>query len=319
MNNTAERQDMIPWQAAIVNAKKHFNEIAQAEGNMVLYKKEAMFAMQSIQKSEWLQQCDPHSIQNAVINVASIGLSLNPANAYAYIVPRDGHACLDVSYKGLIKLATDSGSVLWAKAMLVYQDDEFEMRGIEQMPLHKFDPFKKDRGPVIGGYCAAKLHDGTYLIDTMSREELDKVRDTSKAKKGPWATWTEEMMKKTLIKRAAKTWPNTNRLDKAVEIVNAHEGMEDQYIEGTSRQFDPTKSVNASYVLEVATSIKETIDADIEEDVREETLREAWSSLSNDERMRVHAMLKDKAPDSGPRGRMYSTILDDYVKNGPKP
>jgi len=314
MSEIAQTHEMIPWQAAIVNAKKHFNEIAHAEGNMVLYKKEAMFAMQSIQKSEWLQQCDPRSIQNAVINVASIGLTLNPANAYAYIVPRDGQACLDVSYKGLIKLATDSGSVLWAKAMLVYQDDEFEMRGIEQMPLHKFDPFKKDRGNVIGGYCAAKLHDGTYLIDTMSREELDKVRDTSKAKKGPWATWTEEMMKKTLIKRASKTWPNTNRLDKAVEIVNEHEGLEDQYIEGTSHQIDNTEAVNASYILEVATEIKSIVDADIEEDDRTEKLHQLWAALSNDERLRVHRMLKEKAPDSGPRGRMYSTIVDGYIK-----
>jgi len=305
----AERQDMVPWKAAIVTAKKHFNEIAMAEGNQVLYKKEAMFAMQAVEKSEWLQKCHPHTIKNAVINVASIGLTLNPANAYAYIVPRDGMACLDVSYKGLIKLATDSGSVMWVKSVLVYADDEFEMRGIDEIPHHKFDPFKKDRGEVIGGYCVAKLHDGTYMIDTMSREELDKVQDTSKAKNGPWKTWPLEMMKKTLIKRASKTWPNTNRLDKAIEIVNEHEGLEDQYLEGTYRQIDNTVQVDASRVLEAANRIKAWIDIDSIEEYHG-SVKDTWNDLSSDEQLRVHDMLSEKAPDSK---KMYRRILKEYL------
>lgn len=308
MDNAAERQDLVPWQAAIQSAKKHFIEIAKAEGNLVLYKKEAIFAMQALQKSEWLQNTDPHSIQNAVINVASIGLTLNPANAYAYLVPRDGRACLDVSYKGLIKLATDSGSVLWAKAVLVYEDDTFEMQGIETMPIHKFDPFKKDRGEVIGGYCAAKLHDSSYLIDTMSREELDQVQATSKAKRGPWVSWTGEMQKKTLIKRASKTWPNTKRLDKAVHIINEHEGEE------YHNQMDPSVEVDATKVSETALQIKSWIDADVIEETYD-ILQNAWKALSNDEMMRCQKMLMDKSPGTN---RMYKTILKDYLAYDPK-
>jgi len=308
-----ENQELVPWKAAITHAKKHFNEIAKAEGNVVLYKKEAMFAMQAVQKSEYLQNCTPGSIQNAVINVASVGLTLNPANAYAYIVPRDGIACLDVSYKGMIKLATDSGSIQWVKSVLVYEDDQFEMRGIDQMPLHKYDPFKKERGDVIGGYCAAKLHDGTYMIDTMSRDELDQVRETSKAKNGPWKTWPLEMMKKTLIKRASKTWPNTNRLDKAVEIVNEHDGLEDQYLEGSYKQIDNTVVVDASLVLEAANNFKAWIDMDSIEDHHEE-IKLAWNNLNNDERMRVNKMLSEKAPGSN---KMYRRILTEYLDYHP--
>ncbi len=314
--NEPERQDLVPWQVAIKSAKKHFIEIAKAEGNLVLYKKEAMFAMQALQKSEWLQGCDPHSIQNAVINVASIGLTLNPAHAYAYLVPRDGMACLDVSYKGLIKLATDSGSVLWAKAMLVYEDDNFEARSIALMPVHEFDPFKKERGEVIGGYCAAKLHDNSYLLDFMSREDLDNVRNTSKSKDSkysPWNNWPEEMMKKTLIKRASKTWPNTHRLDQAVDIVNRHEGLDDIYINGTHNQISP-EPVDAEKVKLTADQIKKWIDQDVIEETYD-ILQNAWYSLSNDERLRTTAMLKDKAPGCN---KMYSTILKEYLDYEPK-
>lgn len=309
----AEKKDLAPWQQAITAAEKHFNEIAKIDGDLVTYKKEAMFAWQAIKKSEWLLKCSGDSIRDAVINVASVGLTLNPANAYAYIVPRGGQACLDISYKGLIKLASDSGNIKWAKAVLVYDKDEFEMHGIEKMPFHKFDPFKKDRGELVGGYCAAKLADSTYMIDTMTMEELDQIQATSKAQNGPWKTFPNEMRKKSLIKRASKTWPNTSRLDKAVELINEHEGLEDKYIDGTANQIDNTETVDAEHVLFLANAIKGWIDDDIEDEERVSELKELWESMTNDEQLRVQGMLKDKAPDSGPRGKQYSTLLKEYL------
>lgn len=307
-------QELKPWLNAIQEAEKNFIEIAEQEGSTINWKKEAFFAMQAVQKSEYLQACHPNTIRNAVINVATVGLTLNESFGYAYLVPRKGVACLDISYKGLLKLATDSGSLLWAKAVLVYETDKFEIQGIDRMPFHKFDPFRKDRGEIIGGYCAAKLHNGDYLIDTMSRDDLDHVRTTSKTD-AIWSTWGEEMMKKTLIKRASKTWPATQRLDKAVTIINEHEGLEDKYINGTANQLD-TAPVDAEKVLEVAEQVKEWIDADVIEETYD-ILQNAWYSLSNDERLRALAMLKVKSPDSGPRGKMYSTLLKEYLAYEP--
>jgi hypothetical protein len=75
----------------------------------------------------------------------------------------------------------------------------------------------------------------------MTAAEILKVRETSKAGNGPWAArytdkkgkehkgWPEEMIKKTLVKRASKSWPQSGgreRLDKAVEVLNEHEGIE---------------------------------------------------------------------------------------------
>ena len=226
-----QTQQIAPWQGAIAQAERKFTEIAAAEGNLVTYQKEAMFAMQTIQGNDYLQGVPPQSIQNAVINVASIGLSLNPALSFAYLVPRDGKCCLDISYKGMVKLATDTGSIQWSKAELVRENDEFEIISMDQLPTHKFNPFatEADRGEVIGGYCVAKLADGSHMIETMSREELDKVRNSSKAKsaKSPWQTWPTEMMKKTIIKRASKSWPKTSpRLAEAIKVVNEHEGLD---------------------------------------------------------------------------------------------
>lgn len=227
-------QQMAPWQGAIAQSERKFSEIAEAEGNLVNYQKEAMFAMQTIQGSEHLQNANADSIRNSVINVASIGLSLNPALAFAYLVPRDGKCCLDISYKGMVKIATDTGSIQWAKAELVYKGEPFQLNGYDSAPTHPFNPFDRgDISTVVGAYCVAKLHDGTFMVETMSREVLDKIRATSKANnaKAPWSMWPEEMMKKSVIKRAYKSWPKTSRrLAEAIHIVNENEGLSDEYL-----------------------------------------------------------------------------------------
>lgn len=298
-------KQLTPWQSAISKAKPRFVEISSAERTGVSYQVESVFALQAVANNELLAECSPQSLMHAVINVASVGLTLNPAYQYAYIVPRKGKACLDISYKGLIKLAADSKNIKWAKAVLVHESDKFEMQGIEHPPIHSYNPFDKDRGEVVGGYCVAKLADDGYMIDVMSRDELDKVRATSKASNGPWKTWEHEMMKKTLIKRASKTWPNTTLLDTAISIINEHEGLDDGYVVGRISG----ERIKMSDVEDSIEEIKEIIDRDTIEDTHD-AVKDIWNGLSNDMRMLVTDGLSDKAKDSK---RMYKTILKDYL------
>ncbi|NII73949.1 recombination protein RecT [Dyella sp. SG562] len=222
--------EMAPYQTAIQKSKDRFTKIAAT--HVVNYDKESIFAMQMLMKTDYAMQTannNPYSVQLAMINVASTGLTLNPANGYAYLVPRDGQIVLDISYKGLIKIATDSGSILWARADIVYQDDSFAYNGPAAMPEHRADAFKADRGPIVGAYCVAKTKDGDILCETMPIAELEKIRQKSSAyakkKAGPWVEWFEQMAKKAVIKRASKTWPYTDdRLAQAIEVANTSEG-----------------------------------------------------------------------------------------------
>ena len=213
-------------------AENKFTGISEEQKTGLVYQSESQYAMQAIKNNGKLLQCAPDSFYDAIINVASVGLSLNPATKLAYLVPRDGRVCLDISYRGLVNIATSGDSIKWAKAELVYENDRYEDRGFNNLPVHECDPFSKNRGEIIGGYCAAQLSDGTYLVDRMSIAEINKVRACSKAQNGPWKTWPEEMMKKTLIKRASKSWPLVMRLAVANSILDQHEGLRDEYIEG---------------------------------------------------------------------------------------
>lgn len=209
-----------------------FMELDAANGSLVDFQQECLFARQQLLKNEFTLKTaanNPNSLQGAILNVAAIGISLNPASQHAYLVPRDGAICLDISYRGLSKIATDAGAIKWAKVELVYEHDKFSWRGPAEAPMHEADPFS-DRGDVKGGYCIAKLPDGEILTEVMPVDEINKIRDTSKAyqsKKGPWINWYEEMAKKTILKRAYKSWPQTpnrRRVDLAVEALHQSEG-----------------------------------------------------------------------------------------------
>lgn len=193
----------------------------------VNWAKESQFAIQLFQKNDYLAKTalsNPTSAQNAIINVAAIGITLNPASKLAYLVPRDGMVCLDISYMGLLHLAQSAGSIKWGQCKLVYANDTYESNGLDLAPTHKYNAFG-DRGDVVGGYCTVKTPDGDYLTEEMSLAEIKATEATSKAKNGPWKNFWEEMARKTIVKRASKYWPKAARLDNAIHLLNEDEGI----------------------------------------------------------------------------------------------
>ncbi len=227
----------------IMQVMPQFQRVAQKR-QKVRWAEESQYALQLCKANPALLACDPTTLQDAIIDVAAIGLSLNPAYGHAYLVPefhkgsKRNTCCLRVSFKGLIKLATDSGSIAWVKADVVKKEDTFEYRGINQIPIHHMDPFR-DRGETIGAYCVAKTTSGDILTDIINREQLERIRNCAKTQ-NVWDNWFDEMAKKAIIKRAAKQWPpgkDSEQLDEAIKVINDAEGTdfeEFQQLENTA-------------------------------------------------------------------------------------
>ncbi len=216
-----------PASHMIMAQEDQFNSVLSDD--RISFKKEAQFALQILQNNDFLAKkasSNQNSFLAAIHNVAAIGISLNPASKHAYLVPRGNQVCLDVSYMGLLHIATESGSILWAQCKLVYSGDDFEMRDIDQKPHHHFNPFNKDRGSLVGAYCVAKTHDGSFLTEAMSMDEINVIKKASKANNGPWVSYHDEMVRKTVIKRAYKYWPKTDRMTTAIDALNQHEGID---------------------------------------------------------------------------------------------
>lgn len=235
------------WPEVIESAKSRFVEVAPKG---MEFTAERAFAIQHLQNNDYLLKVakgNPTSLQTAVFNVAAIGLSLNPAKKQAYLIPRTvkqggnfvSKVFLEPSYVGLCDLATMTGSIKWVQANVVHEADEFIDNGPGNAPTHKYKAFAKDRGPIVGAYCVARTADGDHLTTVMDLEELEGIRDRSESYKaykegkvkspGPWGTDFGEQCKKTVIRRAYKTWPkteSTDRLALAIDLSNQNEGFE---------------------------------------------------------------------------------------------
>lgn len=214
-------------------------------------KKEISFAIQSINKSAQLQKCSGESVLQAVLNIANVGLTLNPAAKEAYLIPRWSsitramEASLEPSYVGLVKLLTDTGSVKSMVCQLVYEGDLFEVDlANNQSPVtHRPELSSSKRGEPRGVYALATLSDGTRQVEWMDMDEVNQIRDRSetykafkegKIKSCTWCSDYGEMSRKTVIKRIYKYLPRSEKaaaLDKAIEIDNVDYMASEKQIE----------------------------------------------------------------------------------------
>lgn len=210
--------------------KPRFIELTSKE----TFTKECSFAIQHFNKNAYLDKATTESKLEAVMNVALIGLTLNPVLKLAYLVPRKAKVngewvvvChLEPSYQGLAKLITDTGSAKNIYAHLVYEGDDFqEQLGTEVNLIHV--P-KRESTKIILAYAVAVLQDGTKQVDVMPINELDEIRGMSESYKAweskkkkdnidipcIWNTHHGEMCRKTVIKRLCKYLPKTDHWEK---------------------------------------------------------------------------------------------------------
>ena len=107
---------------------------------------------------------------------------------------------------GLRKKLANHGFSL--RAEIVYENDDFAYEmGDDPKIVHRPKVFG-DRGNIVGAYAIATDQDGNKYRDTMTLEDLEKVRASSRnANSGPWEQWTTEMYRKTVAKRLFKQLP----------------------------------------------------------------------------------------------------------------
>ena len=204
-------------------------------------KSETSFALQIINepKNSFLRKCDKNSIVKSIINIAQVGLTLNPVAREAYLIPRyskylKGYEChLEPSYVGIVKLITDAGSVTSIQTNLVYEKDEFSLvHSLAGADFRHVPYVNPDRGKITGVYSVAVISTGERQFEYMTAEEVFQIRNISESWKAfqeektttcIWKTWEGEMFRKTCLKRMQKYLPRTDRmqyLDTAIDLTN---------------------------------------------------------------------------------------------------
>lgn len=184
-----------------------------------------------------LASCDKKSLFNSFIQCAELGLDPTFRLGSACIVPFKGVATLIIGYRGMIDLATRSGEVKTANAWVVHKKDVFKPRN-GSIPTHiPYVPMPEDEqdpGAAYAAWARYTVRGGVSEATVMTKREIEGVMMKAPAvrakQKTPWTDdpfSTEEMWKKTVLKRNLKNAPlspeRAQHLARAIEIEDAQE------------------------------------------------------------------------------------------------
>lgn len=183
-------------------------------------------ALTAMLKTPKIAECTPASITQCLLDAGSMGLE--PDGRLAYLIPYGDKCTLIPSWIGLVTLARRSGEISNIFPCEVCENDFFAWKNgnVE----HEID-WRKPRGECYAVYARVTYKDGSVDTETMSRDEIEKVRKSSKAAtSGPWVQWWSEMAKKSVIKRLLKRTASSPELNNAIEMDDA-----DYTVETTKR------------------------------------------------------------------------------------
>lgn len=167
----------------------------------------AMQLATAVQKNPDLLECEPRSLLLAAYEAAELGVSLSPALQLGYLIPYKGKAQFQISWRGLVQKAYDSGCVKAFYGEVVYAYDKFERQYAPKRNL-VHAPGNGERGEPIGAYALIEFKDGTIDWEFCDKGIIERHRKHSKQPDSlMWREFWEEAWKKTAIRLLAKRLP----------------------------------------------------------------------------------------------------------------
>ena len=217
----SEKKDVLPELL-----QKMGPEIARAVPKHVNPDRMVRIALTTLRVTPELMRCTPGSFLGCVMSAAQLGLEIGGPLALAYLIPFKNECTLIVSYRGMMNLARRSGMVNAIYAYDVREGDKFSYKlglnpTIDHEPSEKQD---REEKPITHVYAVAKLKDGEPIFTVLTRAQVEKFRQRSKAaNSGPWVTDYTAMALKTAIRRLFTWLPQSAEMALAATIDEAPE------------------------------------------------------------------------------------------------
>ena len=182
-------------------------------------------AMFEAVKNERLVQCSPTSVYMALAKACELDLVAGGVLHRASLVPmwdkktKGYNAELWIEYTGLMDLVKRSGEVAHFKAEVVYENDDFEHSfDLEKGEVLRHKKCHDNPGDLLLAYAVCFFKDGQRQVEVMRKDQINKIRKSSRSPdSGPWAQHTEEMLRKTVIRRICKYLPLTPKTTAVLE------------------------------------------------------------------------------------------------------
>lgn len=203
-------------------------------------------------------------------------------NQEAWLVPYDGHLRFQLGYKGACKFVKKYSirplKDIYAK--VVREGDEFKYEIVDGESSVYFKPEPFNNKEMKGVFAVALFADGGYLVETMSKDDVDKIRRRSRASgSGPWVTDYEQMALKTVLKRLTKNietdfdnveqknaWDSDND---EFEKIGSNETVIDPFTDEVNENGEENPQSEDSSIIDTTIVNEETVDEKIVAEAKE--------------------------------------------------
>ena len=188
-------------------------------------------------RNPMLLECEPLSFVSAVITSSQLGLEPVGPLQEAYLIPYKNNktgqyeAQFQPGFRGLIKLARNSGEIAGIEAHIVYEADDFSVSYGTDSKIHHIPTLTDEPGKPVAVYAVAYFKDQGVRpqFEVLTPAQVEHIRKKSRASdNGPWKTDTDEMWRKTAVKRLCKYLPLSAELATAIDLDNRAEVGESQ-------------------------------------------------------------------------------------------
>ena len=201
--------------------KKYQNRIAKALPQNMSSDRVISTVLTEIRKNPKLTECHPLSLLGAIIQASQLGLDIGPTGAH--LIPFGKEVQMIPDYRGLMQLARNTGLIDVIYAQSVRQNDYFDYQYGTGKFL-TFKPARNNRGDLTDFFAIAEFKNGNTQFEVLTLDDIQGIRNKSKAKSsGPWVTDYEAMAKKTVIRQLCKYLPASSELQQAVMLDEMNE------------------------------------------------------------------------------------------------
>lgn len=217
-----------------------------------------------------LESCSQISIANSLMNMATLGLSVQKKQGYFISY---GNQCqFQRSYFGNMTIARRYG-MKDIHAEVIYDGDKFKYHiedGNKILDSHEQDFMNIDNDKILGAYAVVQMEDGSKHLEVMNMKQIEQAwRQGFGYKKdgnGTHQKFTDQMAKKTVINRALKQIINSHGDAFTVEADENTENIPKQDIIEQDVAYEISENANTEEFIPAPTVIeekpKQTIPAD---------------------------------------------------------
>ena len=183
-------------------------------------------ALTAINSNPKLANCTQQSLLAAIMNSAQLGLEFNTPLGEAYLIPYGSTVNFQIGYKGLLKLAYNTGQFKRITAREVRGNEDFAIDYGTGEISHK-PCLTGDSGEVMGYYAIYQTKDGGQDVFYMSKADAERYGKTYSKSfySGPWKTDFDSMAKKSCLIQVLKYAPkaiDSQGLTQAMQFDNAN-------------------------------------------------------------------------------------------------